>query len=284
MIEKQLMEIGFSQKEASAYIALLKLGIQPASIIAKEIGAPRSTGQFILDTLVKKQIVNKVSRNKILYYSAERPENLITLIELEKNNYLCDLENKKQKIELLIPELMQIGKKDLIQTKVRYYEGIDGLSKSYIDFINEIPENEEIYNYVWPAPKEYVEIRNIIKEFSCLRSKKNITCKTISPLCEAAIELKIEDHLYKRNTLISLEQLSHNIGSEILFYKDRIFSMSYSKQSNLTANIIINKDIALMEGAIFKIAWEQAKKDDIKICRKKEVQTLFKKLKNTKEC
>ena len=58
-----LKTMGLSTNEVSVYLLLLQYGNQPAGVISKKAGIPRSSAQFVLESLVKKSLVSKAVKN-----------------------------------------------------------------------------------------------------------------------------------------------------------------------------------------------------------------------------
>lgn len=49
----ELQQIGMNEKEARVYLYLIEYGISPASEIAKHLGYPKSTVNFLAESLWK---------------------------------------------------------------------------------------------------------------------------------------------------------------------------------------------------------------------------------------
>jgi sugar-specific transcriptional regulator TrmB len=70
MIEK-LQSLGMNEKEAKVYLYLVEYGISGASEIAKHLGFPKSTVNFLADTLWKNGYLSKSIRSNTHYYEAD---------------------------------------------------------------------------------------------------------------------------------------------------------------------------------------------------------------------
>ena len=269
-----LKNLGMNDKEVKVYITCLSLRQAAVSTIAKRCDIKRTSTYAIVSKLIEKGFITVASKNNINYYAALSPEFLIenykfTIREAQKN---------LQELEKNMPALEALKEKN-VPIKAKFFEGIENVAHSYIEFIQAVPSDATIYNYVFPASIDYKEFRKAMSQFIQVRQSKNIHCKTISSLCEDAVKLKVTDTLDNRETLISFIQESGKISSEMLICNNIILDMSYSKKE-IFSSLTINKDIAALRIAVFNMAWQQAKIDDKKICKQEEIQQLMKKFKH----
>src|SRR3989338_7780452 len=78
-----LRTLGFSEKEATVYVALLELGHGTVTEIARKAGINRTTGYDILDSLANKGVVNVSGKEPKQEYAAEPPESVIEYLKRE---------------------------------------------------------------------------------------------------------------------------------------------------------------------------------------------------------
>lgn len=119
--------LGLSQKEAAAYLHLLQLGTQPASAIARKMAVPRSTAHFLLSSLVSRHFVTSSKKTNTLYFSAELPQNILHVLENEKEHLVQKKEQEMDLIKKLLPELKGMLSPYSDIPKITFYEGIDGV-------------------------------------------------------------------------------------------------------------------------------------------------------------
>lgn len=154
MIHSLLTKIGLSDRETSVYLASLELGLQPASIIAKKTNMNRVTTYQTFRKLVEKGLAFTMVRGGVNYFSVEEPKQLETFIMKKQNA----LEVTKKKLLEKIEGLAERSNIGFSATKVRYYEGIEGIKAVYDDILrSEAPllmlspsESlpEELYQYL----------------------------------------------------------------------------------------------------------------------------------------
>jgi predicted transcriptional regulator len=105
MIEELLKTLGFSDKEITVYLAVLKYGrILPASL-AQVVGLKRSTVYSIAKELVKRGIITEDLGSVNLHLVAKPPQDLELLAKREQR----ELEDRKDTIKKAIAELQTIA-------------------------------------------------------------------------------------------------------------------------------------------------------------------------------
>jgi len=121
MLERELINAGFSEKEAAVYLAILELGEGNIAQITKKSGVKRATVYLEIEALKHNGYVSLVKRRGRNIYMAENPRRIEERL-LEKKETISKL-----------PQLMSIANALDHKPKVRYFEGADGLKEVYID-------------------------------------------------------------------------------------------------------------------------------------------------------
>jgi len=122
MIEK-LLQLGFSKKEAVAYLALLEFGTQPASVIAKKTTLPKATVLFLFENLAKRGYIRKSKKGRTQYFFAD-PADLESATQQE-------LTARQQTLKETIPLLKEFRTPYSSEPKVTFFEGLQGCRKAY---------------------------------------------------------------------------------------------------------------------------------------------------------
>jgi len=128
-----LQQIGLTEKESKAYIISLRIGTNPASIIAKQANLNRCTCYSILDSLIEKGLMLQYEKNKIRYFTAVEPKYLLNYIENQKRT----LSHYKTAIDDHLPELESIQGKYQTIPNVKTYVGREALDKIFKEITNE---------------------------------------------------------------------------------------------------------------------------------------------------
>src|SRR3989339_997024 len=148
-----LKNFDLNNKEIEIYLASLKYGSQPASIIAKKLNLPRTTTRFIFEELIKKGFAGKIQRKKVIYFNCINPE-LLEYKLLEKKAKVQKLINDSQ---TFIPILNTIKQSKINKSNVLYFEGIEGLCRMLDDFATK--DQTVLYisghNMMHPKIREY---------------------------------------------------------------------------------------------------------------------------------
>lgn len=119
-IIETLRNIGLGHKESSVYLACLELGTSDVSDIAKKAGIKRPTAYLVLDELRQKGLVTVVPNAKVVLYTAESPEKLMT-----------DLQKKQELVKRYLPNLLALHNAKINKPQVLLFEGKEGIAKVY---------------------------------------------------------------------------------------------------------------------------------------------------------
>ena len=209
-----LLNLGLNGKEIKVFLALLELGNQPASIIAKKAGFPRSSTIFTLDCLAKKGFAIKgASIGQTTYYSPINPTKIKDLLNHKQQR----IQNQIAELDKLAPEFKNLVNNFLPQSKICYFEGVEGVCK----MIELITENDTPLYFI-SGHEFHPEIDKYIKNVYTPRRKKMKTkCQMIISKTEKAksyIEASPDVYewiAYAINTKNTLE-------STIVIYEDKI--------------------------------------------------------------
>lgn len=132
MIEDVLEEVGLTGNEIKVYKSLLKIGLTTTGPITKFSGIHKSRVYEALERLVEKGLVSyKIQSNK-KYYSAQNPE---TLLEF--------LDEKKNKVEDILPILKSMQNEDLEQDDATVFEGYNGVKSVLRNFLKDAKKGDE---------------------------------------------------------------------------------------------------------------------------------------------
>src|SRR3989339_256391 len=126
-------QLGINDKEMYAFLKLLELGAQPASVIAKHAGVPRSTMYLILDDLKKNHLIEEFNRANIKYFKCipvKDIENILLAKIKMLENTLDILKNHMDELEALENRLS-------ITPKVKFFEGKEAVMKVYEEVLKE---------------------------------------------------------------------------------------------------------------------------------------------------
>jgi sugar-specific transcriptional regulator TrmB len=120
---KQLEGLGLSDKEAKVYLASLELGSATAQQIAAKAAVVRPTAYVAIGGLVKRGLVSSFTKGKKQYFTAEKPDQLMRLVQDEKKKIV----EQEEKLKAILPGLSSLISLTGEKPEVKFYEGLEGL-------------------------------------------------------------------------------------------------------------------------------------------------------------
>jgi|SRR3989344_30462 len=130
---KKLQEFGLTENESKIYIFLLETGETTTGKIIKETSIANSRVYESLNSLITKGLVTYNIQKDGKHFSSLDPK-----IWIEKE------EERRKKIESLIPELSSLKNISKDETKTAVYEGFEGFKTAFKKIIEDCPKNETI--------------------------------------------------------------------------------------------------------------------------------------------
>lgn len=248
MIKKeQLTELGFGDKEASVYLALLELGPSTTTEISRRAGINRTTGYDILESLASDGLVNLIGETKIQKYSAENPEKVISFLE----NKIKNTEEKLKQAHILLPELLSVfNVKE--KPKVKFYEEIERVKEAFEDTFS---ANEEILAYAVGTDAFNAAGEEYFKNYFRKRVEHNIKVRAIVPDDPSTLSVIANDKEELRESLV-VPRDKFYFTTETNIYNNKILNVSWKEEF---AVVIESKEIADAQKKVFELAWLGAK-------------------------
>lgn len=248
MINKnQLVNLGFGDKEASVYLALLELGPSTTAEISGKAGINRTTGYDILESLINDGLVTPIGETKIQKFVAENPDKVIVFLE----NKIKKGEERLRQAYNLLPELFSIYNIEE-KPKVKYYEGTNRMKEAFEDTLT---SKEEILAYaigsdaIKSVGNEYVE------DYINKRVIKNIKIRVICPNDSESLTMINKNKEQLRESIVIPEDKFH-FSVETNIYNDKVLNISWKEKF---AVMIESKEIADAQKKVFELAWLGAK-------------------------
>jgi sugar-specific transcriptional regulator TrmB len=244
---KKLVSLGFSEKDASVYLALLSLGPSTTTEIARAAKINRTTAYPILEALAKDGLVNFIGEAKIQKFTAEAPEKVLALLE----NKVRNAEERLEKARSLLPELLSVysvGSKP----KVKYYEGLDQVKEAFEDTLN---STSDILAYAVGADMYDTLGEGYFKNYFKKRVEKGIRVRVIAPDdSDSRAIVKNDAKELRESVLVPQDKFYFSIETNI--YNNKILTVSWREQF---AVIVESVEIAAAQRKMFELAWAGAK-------------------------
>lgn len=239
---EQLKVLGLDENEIKVYLATLKIGPAKNEEIAKEAGIIRTTCHSILNKLKQKGIISNILKEKVNYFAAVDPEQLIEM-----------LKEKQYVVESILPKLNEIKKHSPKEHKIIYFEGKEGVKTVIEDIISKKNRNFKVFgsykffNDISPVYanqyfRKKIE-RNIRSEGVTFKTKENLVAK------------KRDKKELRKSKFISEPEV--NAGCFI--YEDKVALVSYDKDGHRGC-IIKDPKISKLHCLFFKYLWKNSKK------------------------
>lgn len=248
-LSKELKEFGLSDNEIKVYVALIQLGPTTAVKIAEQADLNRSTTYVQLTSLMEYGLVSTYKNRKKTYFSAESPQNLTRLIERK----ITLLQEKKENIDVLIPDLMKVYAQMEDSVEVKTFHGIEGLKTMRNSVLDAgAPELCGIFNfdelYKTFSTKE-------LMEFSNKRAEAGIPTR-------AFYNKRGRDALVvPPQELVRVSEAAHPFSADVYIYGDNVSIASTS--GTIFGLTITDKKIAQTLKTLFDLAWESKDKKGI---------------------
>jgi sugar-specific transcriptional regulator TrmB len=245
-LKNSLISLGLSDKESSVYLALLELGRSTVSKISREADVNRATGYVILDSLVNKGLAHISGKEPKQEYTAESPDNLVSLLRNEKTK----AEKALVAAEALALELKSIQKKDE-RPQVKFYEGADGMKQVYEDTLT---SKETILAFA-TIEDVHAAFSNYFPRYYKRRAEKGINIRAVFPDTPLSIERTKYDTEEARESVLVPANI-YTFHPEINIYDNKMMIASWREKLGI---IIESTEIADAMKKIFELAWIGAK-------------------------
>jgi len=167
--------LGFSDKSASIYLALLRLGPSSVRILAQKTDLNRGVVYDKLKWLQEKGVVNYYKKDSKQLFVAENPEKLQNLLR-EKSNELNELDHR---LDSFIPELKSLYNRDGERPVSRYYNSKE-IGKILEDVLSVCEESDEKQYRIYSAEGIREYIYDGFETFSDVRISKGIAVKAVA--------------------------------------------------------------------------------------------------------
>lgn len=248
MYEKELQNLGLSEKESKVYVTALELGAETAQNIAKQSGINRATTYVQIESLKQKGLMSEFEKGKKTYYVAEDPnrlQNFLTSLEKELNL-------KKTEVNSVLPGLISIFEGMGEKPRVRFFEGIEGARAMHHDLLTTKNKVTQGFLYLDDLFQSFPEYQ---QEFTKYRIQKRITSHIIYTQKSGPREDEVDKKQLREAKFIDSKKFP--IAATITLYDDKVAISTYKAKP--FGVIIKNKHIADTIKAIFYWMWENIK-------------------------
>lgn len=238
MQKDQLYMLGFSEKEATVYLMLNKMGPSVASTLARLTNIKRTTVYNILNSLVGKNLISSFQKDSYTYFVVDDVNKLLHY-EKEKVNIA----------KLLIPQLEEEhGKSQGV--KVIHYKGVEGYRAMYENILKTCPKefcawiNFEFFYAVLDMEREEQWTRD--------RIAKNIYVRSLVQDTPIGRTLLDGDKEFFRETRLVPKEYS--FGTACFLYDNEV--IFFNSKDEIAGIHICDPEIYEMQKQIFELSWK----------------------------
>ncbi len=238
-----LEEIGLTNAQIKIYLALLELGETTTGPIIKKSELQNSVVYNALNQLIEQGLTTFIIKGKTKYFSATNPKNLLRFIE-----------DKKERIQQLIPKLVQ--KKKTSKQEARVYQGWKGVYNAFNEVLETLPKGSEYIGFAAGLREQYSkESKHFFKEFQKKRDRMRYNIKLIAN--EETKQQVEQFHYYKKFGKPEYRFVKGIAPVGIIIFKDNILNIAFEETP--IAIITTSKQIAESYRKFFYAMWEIAK-------------------------
>lgn len=132
------LRLGLDEKESKVLLAVLRLGAQPSSVIAKYARLDRTTTYRLLKNLVQRRLIAQSNQKGITVFFLEKVSDIGQYIEKERKRF----EDLESEFENLTPQItgLRSGVQEL--PRIQIYDGQEPLENFYRDIIQKAVEQK----------------------------------------------------------------------------------------------------------------------------------------------
>lgn len=244
-ITKELINFGFSDKEAAVYLAALQLGLSSVQDISEKSGVNRATAYLIIDGLIKRGLISSFIKDGRKRFAAESPDKLLSLLRLQKN----ELEEKERELVAVLPKLLAIHNIEGDKPQIRYLEGFDGVASVMKLFEETEGEFVQIVN-MDEVEQLLLFFQYRARHLDSLRARK-VSYRVLAVMDEPDFS-KVPNLPGGEIRLIPADKFP--LKGDISVRGNTIFM--YSFQKKMIGIVITSADLANTIRQLFNVAWE----------------------------
>jgi sugar-specific transcriptional regulator TrmB len=249
-LEQVLQSIGLNKKQASVYLASLKLGSETAYNIAKHSGLKRTTVYFILEQLKEQGIASIRKTRSATYYKVLNPKAILNRIKKQEENLTAAL-----------PELEKLYESQPSRPLIEVFEGKEGVRQVYQEVKKYLDKGEEILDWGSLAHFSQLEYKDLLDWWIGLMRNKRYQAREIlmgKDLMESDYLESITKNQNPNHLLASASRDIKFTNNDNLVFGNKL--AIFSLQKEVFVVVIESEDVAKSYRNFFDLAWKQATK------------------------
>lgn len=251
MYSEILSELGLAKNEGFIYVALVKHGGMGIATIALKSGVHRRNVYDSMQRLIEKGLVYEEIGDRENVYFAVDPHKLLEMIE-----------EKRNKVESLMPELLKQYSSSVSNQSVVIYRGVEGV-KNYIRLMERV--GKEIYLYGALGGSLSPKVVHTFERLLMMLKKKNVPANVLYRNSILADRPDVIGHLgpTSKNRLLPKEFNDAStctiFGEYVCLQSGEYTEENFAEKGEVTLFIIKSRGIAEMMKLQFKAVWDMSK-------------------------
>lgn len=244
-MQERLEKLGLSKNESRIYLFLLKIGDTTTGPIIKQTGIANSRVYESLNSLINKGLVTYNVQKDGKHFQAASPNKFL---ELE--------EERRKKIESLIPDLNSLKSSEQSETKTAIFEGFEGFKTAFRKIIDDCPNGETI-RILGFSEQQFKEesLRLFITNMNLKSTQKKQKLKII--LDQSTKDTLGKDREQEKLTEIKYMPKGYINPASVDVFQDYVYIFLWEEKPFVF--MIKNKLIAQSFKTYFEFLWKLAK-------------------------
>ena len=243
LLRTALTNLGFSEKTAAVYLALLDLGQASASEIAQRARLKRTTAYNILPELISQGLVRSVLNRGRREYFIEDTAEVGRLFE-----------EKLAFAHTILPELSKAHRASQHRTRLIPYDGEQGVRDFFNDSLRLSKRGDVIREIIGPHAFYETLPNDVAQSFVPERVKRGIHIRIIASPSDASAALARKATAELRQIRFA-EKGTPGFHAATLLYGNRVAYISL--EQGFVGVCIENETIASQQRDIFDTLWER---------------------------
>jgi len=245
-----LEEIGLTHSQSIIYLALLQLGQTTSGPLIEKSKLQNSVVYNALNQLIEQGLVNFILQGKRKYFSAIEPKYLL--------KYLND---KKEKLEEILPRLVERQILSKNKQQARVFTGWKGVYTAFMTIIETLPPGSEYIGFAAGFEEQFSkETQEFFGKFHKKRAGMSYKMKLIANE-SARLQVKEQIKTYKEYSYDVFPEFKFVPGFApvgLIIFGDNVLHVAMG--DNPIAVIITSKQIADSQRRSFYNLWKIAKR------------------------
>jgi len=240
-------KLGLTADQAKIYEVLVSVPLLPARLVSQKSGVGRELTYVVLGQLENLGLAERSTQGKVIMFRAKDPRTIKRLVE-EKTEQAASAERTYQDI---IANLVSDYNINHGKPFIRFYEGLDGLQKTYDHILKHaktVYVIRSLFDYERPDVRASV-VAQLEKQ-----AKKGIRSYVISPKLDHMGAEKVTHSMERNITRRVVPKEKLMLPSQIVIYNSTVSITSLRKE--VITTVIENEDIAQTFKKIFDYLWE----------------------------